>query len=152
MIIPDVNLLLYATINAFAEHRAARTWWEDALNSTTEIGLASPVIFGYIRIATNPRIFTPPLSVDAATGYVADWLRQANVVHLVPGTRHLDIAFDLLRSSGTGANLTTGAQLGALAIEFDADMCSNDSDFARFPAVRWTNPLADHRHTGMRDG
>jgi len=90
----------------------------------------------------NPRVLSPPLSVDAATGYVSAWLGQPNISHLIPGPRHVEIAFGLLHSAGTGRNLTTDVQLAAYALEYDADMFSNDTDFARFPGLRWHNPLA----------
>ncbi len=141
MIVPDVNLLLYSVISTFPQHPKAHAWWENALNSTTEVGLCAPAVFGFVRIATNPRIFTTPLTINLATKYVQDWLGRPNVRFLAPGPRHLDIAFDLLRIVGTGGNLTTDAQLAALATEYGAEMCSNDTDFARFPDVRWSNPL-----------
>ncbi len=142
MIIPDVNLLLYAVVSAFPQHKPAHAWWEETINSSAEIGLTSPAIFGFIRIATNPRVLSPPLTVEAATGYISAWLGQPNVSHLVPGPRHIEIAFDLVRKVGTGGNLTTDVQLAAAAFEYDVDMYSNDTDFARFPGLRWCNPLA----------
>ncbi len=142
MIVPDVNLLLYAVVSAFPQHKRAHAWWEETINSTTEVGLTAPAIFGFVRIATNPRVLSPPLSVEAATGYLSDWLRQPNVSHLVPGPDHIEIAFDLLSQVGTGGNLTTDVQLAAFALEYDAQMCSNDADFGRFPHLRWSNPLA----------
>ena len=142
MIIPDVNLLLYAVISAFPQHKPAHAWWEEMLNSSAEIGLASPAIFGFIRIATNPRVLAPPLTVDTATGHVSAWLGRPNVSHLIPGPRHLEAAFSLLHTVGTGGNLTTDVQLAAFALEYDAEMCSNDTDFARFPDLHWSNPLA----------
>lgn len=142
MIVPDVNLLLYAVINGFPHHKVAHGWWEETLNSSTEVGLAAPAVFGFIRIATNPRLLNPPLTVEAATGLVSAWLAQPNVSALRPGPRDFEIAFDLLRGVGTGGNLTTGAQLAALAIEHQAEICSNDTDFARFPGLRVANPLA----------
>jgi toxin-antitoxin system PIN domain toxin len=142
VIVPDVNLLLYAVVSAFPQHEPAHAWWEETVNSPAEIGLTSPAIFGFIRIATNPRVLSPPLTVDAATGYVSAWLGQPNVSHLVPGSRHVEIAFSLLHGVGTGGNLTTDVQLAALALEYDADMYSNDTDFGRFPGLRWCNPLA----------
>ncbi|MFD4433106.1 type II toxin-antitoxin system VapC family toxin [Nocardia sp. NPDC058497] len=141
MIVPDVNLLLYATISVYPQHEAARSWWEEVINSGEEVGLAAPAVFGFIRIATNPRVMSPPMAIETALDYVTEWLQQPNVNHLVPGPRHVDIAFELLRKVGTGANLTTDAQLAALAIEYDAEMASNDTDFARFPELRWQNPL-----------
>jgi uncharacterized protein len=142
VIVPDVNLLLYAVVSAFPQHKAAHAWWEETINSPVEIGLASPAIFGFIRIATNPRVLSPPLTVDSATRYVSEWLGQPNVSHLVPGPQHVEIAFSLLHGVGTGGNLTTDVQLAALTLEHDADMYSNDTDFARFPGLRWCNPLA----------
>lgn len=143
MIVPDVNILLYATITSYPQHEQARTWWEETSNSGEEVGLAAPAIFGFIRIATNPRVMSPPMSIDTALEYVDNWLQQPNVHHLVPGPRHLDIAFELLRKVGTGANLTTDAQLAALALEYDGQMASNDTDFGRFPELRWQNPLRE---------
>jgi uncharacterized protein len=142
VIVPDVNLLLYAVVSGFPQHKPAYAWWEETINSTTQVGLSSPAIFGFIRIATNPRVLSPPLTVEAAAGYISAWLGQPNVSHLVPGPRHIEIAFSLLRTVGTGGNLTTDVQLAALALEHDADMYSNDTDFARFSGLRWVNPLA----------
>ncbi len=141
MIIPDVNLLLYATVSGFPEHVRARRWWEDLLGGTTDVALAGPVIFGFIRICTNPRIFDPPLAVDDALGRVQEWLDQPPVRFLLPGPRHIEIAFRLLRHLGTAGNLTTNVQLAAHAIENQAELNSNDGDFARFPELRWTNPI-----------
>lgn len=142
MIVVDVNLLLYAVISGFKQHDVARNWWEETVNGPADVGLASPAIFGFLRISTNPRIMTSPLPAEKAVGYAVGWLGQPNVSFLVPGPRHLDIAFDLLRDMGTAGNLTTDVQLAAFAIEHNADMCSNDNDFGRFRRLRWVNPLA----------
>jgi uncharacterized protein len=142
VIIPDVNVLLYAEIAAFAEHPKAKKWWEKLLGSGDEVGLPPPALFGFVRIATNPRVFTPALGVDAALGVVEAWLAQPNVRVLVPGPRHLEIAFRLLRGLGVAGNLTTDVQLAAYAIENTATLCSNDSDFARFGGLAWKNPIA----------
>ncbi len=142
MIIPDINLLLYAHFDGFEQHRAARKWWEALLNSGAEVGLPVPAVFGFVRIATNSRVFTAPLSTEAAVAHAEEWLALPHVRLLLPGPRHLEVAFRLLRTLGTGANLTTDVQLAALAIEYQAELHSNDVDFARFPALRWRNPLA----------
>jgi predicted nucleic acid-binding protein len=72
---------------------------------------------------------------------VHDWLAQPNVDLLVPGSNHLGIALELLRDVGTAGNLTTDVQLAAYAIEHQGEMHSNDTDFARFPNLKWVNPL-----------
>jgi predicted nucleic acid-binding protein len=81
------------------------------------------------------------MTVQDALGRVDEWFRRPQVRFLQPGPRHLDIAFRLLRKLGTAANLTTDVQLAALAIENQAELHSNDSDFGRFPELRWINPL-----------
>jgi toxin-antitoxin system PIN domain toxin len=141
MIVPDINLLLYASITGFAEHPHARRWWEEALNGEQEVGLAAPALFGFIRIATNPRVFTTPMSVEKAMACVQEWLERPQVRFLLPGPRHLEVAFRLLRELGTAGNLTTDVQLAALAIEYQGTLHSNDTDFGRFQGLRWVNPL-----------
>ncbi len=141
MIVPDVNLLLYATIDAFPEHAKARRWWERALSDDGDVGLAPPALWGFIRLATNPRVFVKPLSVDDAIARVNAWLARPQVRLLVPGPQHLAIAFGMLQKLGASGSLTTDVQLAALAIENDAELHSNDVDFARFPRLRWVNPL-----------
>jgi predicted nucleic acid-binding protein len=81
------------------------------------------------------------MSMESAITRVEAWLERPNVVFLVPGPRHLDIAFRLLAGVGTGANLTTDVQLAAHAIETQGEVHSNDHDFGRFEGLRWHNPL-----------
>jgi hypothetical protein len=142
VIIPDINLLLYATISGFPEHARARRWWEDLLSGDDDVGLAGPTLFGFVRICTNPRILDRPLAVDAALDRVHEWLDQPPARFLLPGPRHLEIAFRLLRHLGTAGSLTTDVQLAAHAIENQAEVHSNDGDLARFPDLRWSNPIA----------
>jgi toxin-antitoxin system PIN domain toxin len=142
LIVPDINLLLYAEIDAFPEHAAARRWWEDALNGERQVGIAPVCLFGFLRIVTNRRVFTEPLGVDDAIGRVERWLERGHVLLLVPASRHLDTAFGLLRKLGTGANLTTDVQIAAHAVDYGGEVFSNDTDFGRFEGVPWVNPLA----------
>jgi toxin-antitoxin system PIN domain toxin len=141
VIVPDVNLLLYAHVSGFAEHARARRWWEDLLNGDTEVGLGGPGLFGFVRLATNPRVFVRPLGVGEALAHVEEWLSRPHVRFALPGPRHLEIAFGLLRALGATGNLTTDAQLAALAMEHQGELHSNDTDFGRFPGLRWVNPL-----------
>jgi toxin-antitoxin system PIN domain toxin len=142
VIIPDINLLLYATISGFPEHARARRWWEGLLVGEDAVGLAGATLFGFVRICTNPRILDRPLAVGAALDRIQEWLDQPPARFLLPGPSHLEIAFRLLRHVGTAGNLTTDVQLAAHAIENQAEVHSNDGDFARFPELRWSNPLA----------
>jgi uncharacterized protein len=145
VIVPDINLLLYAEIDAYPVHGDARRWWEEVLNGNEAVGLAPVCLFGFLRISTNRRVFAVPLAIDDALSRVRRWLEQPNVSRLVPGGEHLDIAFGLLAQLGTGGNLTTDVQIAAHALEHGAAVHSNDGDFARFEGLRWVNPLAPPR-------
>lgn len=142
MILPDVNLLLYAHVTAFPEHARARRWWEGLLDGRREVGVAGPALFGFVRLASNRRVLDRPMLVSDALAYVEGWLALPHVHFVQPGPRHLEIAFRLLRQTGAAANLTTDAQIAALAIEHQGEVHSNDSDFGRFPQLRWVNPIS----------
>jgi toxin-antitoxin system PIN domain toxin len=142
VIVPDVNLLMYAHISSFRHHGKARTWWEALMNGRVDVGITGPVLFAFLRLATNRKVIEPPMSVDVAVGHAESWLDRPHVHFLSPGTRHLDITFALLRHLGTGGNLTTDAQIAATAIEHQAEVHSNDLDFGRFPQLRWRDPIA----------
>jgi toxin-antitoxin system PIN domain toxin len=141
VIVPDINLLLYANIAGFPQHAAARGWWEGLLGDDSEVGLPLPTVFGFLRLATSARVFDRPIPMEDALGRVEAWLARSQVRVLLPGPRHLEIAFRLLRAMGTAKDLTTDVQLAALAIEYQAELHSNDADFARFAQLRWVNPL-----------
>ncbi len=141
MILPDVNLLLYAYDTAAPHHLAARDWWEGALSGDEPVGLAWVTLLAFVRITTRRAIFEEPFSVDEAVGHVDSWLAQPQVMVVHPGHRHAEHLFRFLRRLGTAGNLTTDAHLAALAIEHGCTLHSTDADFARFPGLRWRNPL-----------
>ncbi|MCC7185767.1 MAG: type II toxin-antitoxin system VapC family toxin [Acidobacteria bacterium] len=141
MIIPDVNLLLYAELDAHPHHVKARRWWEDALNGTRQVGLPPVCLFGFLRLSTSRRVFVEPLTADDATARVERWMSRPNVSVLSTGRSQIDTALRLMRQIGVGGDLTTDIQIAAHALEMQAEVHSNDSDFARFEGLRWSNPL-----------
>lgn len=142
MKLPDINLLIYAADDSSRHYERARFWLEQVLSGTEEVGLAWFALVGFIRISTDPAAFANPLSTEQAFEYVESWLGApvATVVH--PSARHGALLRDLLEPLGTAGNLTSDAHLAALAIEHGAELCSHDTDFARFPGLRWHDPLA----------
>ena len=137
----DANLLLYAVDESSPQHEPARTWLEDALSGTESVGFAWTVLLAVLRLSTQPRIFANPLGVDEAFELVDGWLGEPRATAVHPTARHPAILRALLEPLGTAGNLTTDAHLAALAIEHGAELCSADADFARFPGLRWTNPI-----------
>ncbi len=137
----DLNLLLYAVNVDAVQHARAKAWLERTLSSGESVALPWVVLLGFLRVTTHPRVFRNPLSADQAVATVDGWLALPPVVVLQEGAEHWRILRDLLAVSGTAGNLTTDAHLAALAIESGSELCSTDSDFARFRHVRWVNPL-----------
>ncbi len=142
MILPDLNLLVYAYNSDAPDHHRARAWWEQALSGSIPVGLPWVVMLGYLRLMTSRSVLADPLTPAEAIGHLRSWLARPQVVVLGPGSRHLDLLEQLLIAARAAGTLTTDAHLAALAIEHQAELCSNDADFIRFPGLRWTNPLS----------
>ena len=144
MKIVDLNILLYAVNSEAAQHDRARDWWERAINDQdVVIGLPWVVLLGFLRLATNPRVFPRPLSSDAAMAKLDTWLDRDNVRIVAEKDEHWATLKSLLASTGTAGNLTTDAHLAALALSHDAVLVSSDADFSRFTGLRVENPLRD---------
>lgn len=138
----DLSVLIYAVNQDSPSHDAARAWLERTLGEDELVGFPWVVLLGFLRVSTGVRSMRTPLTADEAMSVVEGWLAQSHVVTVSPGEAHWRILRDLLAAAGTAGNLTTDAHIAALAIEQEAQVCSTDADFGRFPRVRWMNPLA----------
>jgi len=141
VILLDANLLIYAHVASFSEHERARTWLNARLSGDALVGLPWTSLLGFLRIVTNPRIFERPEPMAHAWHQVVQWLDCEVVWIPQPTERHRHILETLLGGAGVQANLVPDAHLAALAIEHGLLLCSTDGDFARFPDLRWQNPL-----------
>ena len=141
MILPDLNVLLYAYNPHMPQHEAARGWWEQVMNGDELVGMPSEVAFGFVRIATHPRLGPARVELSRAREVVAGWLHLPHVRTLTPTVRHFDRVMDLMGSAMASGAVLSDAILAAYAIEHRARLCSNDSDFSRFPGLEWENPL-----------
>ncbi len=141
MIVPDINLLVYAYNDGTPRHDAARQWWEGLVNGTERVGVPWVVSIGFVRLMTHPAALTVPKSPSDAIELVAEWYRYPHVTPINPGAEHLTHMQRILGAAGVGGNLVTDAHIAAMAIEYQAEVHSNDSDFSRFPGLRWRNPL-----------
>ena len=141
MILPDINLLIYAHNTRAAPHQKACQWWNQCLQGHEGVAMAWVVILGFVRIATHPKVFERPMSVEGAVGRVEEWLALPHI-HLVhPVQTHFQTWSFLLKRLGTAGDLTTDAHLAALAIERGLVLQTTDADFARFPGLKWENPI-----------
>ena len=140
MIILDANLLLYAYVPELADHREARRWLNAVFLEEPLVGIPWQSISAFLRVATNPRL-SAGTSVEQILSTVDSWLQLPNVRVLVPGDHHWAILKRTIVESQVRASKLTDAQLAALTIEYGGILCTTDRDFARFPGLRWTNPL-----------
>jgi len=142
LILVDANILLYAEDSLQSRHQQARAWWDGQLSGTGVVCLCWTVMSAFIRIGTNPRVFDHPLSLEQALARVQSWLDQPCTRVVRPTERHWTVFKQVLTDGQAVANLVTDAHLAALAIEHGCELASTDSDFARFPKLKWRNPLA----------
>jgi uncharacterized protein len=146
VIIPDVNLLLYAYNRASDEHLVVKKWLEDTFSDPRET-LAFPwaVLLSFVRIATNPRLFPKPLSTVEALEILTTLLSRKNACTINPGERHFEILSDLIVRNRLPSSAISDAHLAALAMECGATFASADTDFRRFDGLKLFNPLQRKR-------
>jgi len=136
----DTNVLLYVSNPDAAHHVPAKRWLDTALAGGAPVGFAWLVLVGFVRIVSNPRFFDRPIAPSRAMDQVDLWLGARSARVLRPGARHAELMRQMLDAVGSGGNLVNDAHLAALALEHRATMVSFDTDFGRFPGVRWETP------------
>jgi len=125
MILPDVNVLVYAHREDAPAHILYRNWLESVI----------------MRIVTHPRIFNPPSPLEQAFMFVGNVRNQPNCVLIQPGPRHWRIFEQLCRESYVKGNLIPDAYLAAMAIESGSEWITTDRDYSRFENLKWRHPL-----------
>ncbi len=141
MILLDANLLVYANDADSPHHLEARRWFEETINAPGRVGLPWPTLLAFVRLLGSPRITRRPVPLERTWARVQQWLSRPNVWIPVPTDRHEELIAGLLAGESR-VDLINDAHLAALAIEHGLTVCSADRDFARFPGLRWENPLA----------
>lgn len=142
MILVDANLLVYAHSEAMPQHDAALAWLQERLNGSARVGLPWTSLLAFLRIVANPRVFDPPVSGRQAWAKVGEWLACPPVWIPGPTERHSEILDELFTEHDLTGNDIPDAHLAALAIEHGLVLATTDGDFARFSALRCTNPLS----------
>ncbi|MEO5925260.1 MAG: type II toxin-antitoxin system VapC family toxin [Bryobacteraceae bacterium] len=141
MILPDVNVLLYAFREDSRDHARYRSWLETVVSGRSAYGIAPQVMSGVVRIATHPRIFAKPSRLSDALAFANAVQDQPHCQLIHPGPRHWSIFSDLCTQAAASGNLVQDAWLAALAVESGCDWITTDRDFARFQGLRWRAPF-----------
>ena len=141
MILPDVNVLLYAFRRDSVRHAEYRRWLEDMVNADSAYGISPQTLASVIRISTHPRIYLRPSRLGEAVAFCGALLEPANCTVVQPGPRHWPIFLDLCASAHASGNLVQDAWFAALAVESGCEWITTDRDYARFPNLRWRGPF-----------
>jgi hypothetical protein len=144
VIVLDANLLLYAYDSTMPQHDAARLWLKNAFSADELIGLPWQTISAFLRIATDTRLPGKRFTMEEAVGIAQGWIEQPKVSLLVPGERHWSIFQWMLLEGQARGPMVTDAQLAAMTIEYGGVLHTTDRGFARFPGLRWVNPLLEY--------
>lgn len=142
MILPDVNVLVYAYREDSPRHERYHHWLEGVLNGREAYGVSDLVLAGFVRVVTHPRVFSPPSPTRHALEFAEALWGHQNCVHVAPGERHWNIFIGLCRDARVKGNLVPDAYLAALAIESGSEWMTSDRDYSRFPGLRWRDPGA----------
>ncbi|MFL6465866.1 MAG: TA system VapC family ribonuclease toxin [Bryobacteraceae bacterium] len=140
----DANILLYAYDTKSPIHSQARTWLQRTFSSNQLIGLPWQSIAAFLRVITNSRLPGDRYSPEEASQVIDKWLEQPNVRLLIPGQAHWPLLRQTIIEGQVRGSLISDAELAALTIEYGGVLYTTDRDFARFPGLRWTNPLQQH--------
>ncbi len=142
MVLIDVNILLYAFRSDSPDHKAYRNWLESVVNSEEPYGLADAALASFVRIATHPRIFTPPAPLEEALRFAGALRERPNCVPVSPGPRYWEIFARLCKAAGAKGNIVADAAFAALAVETGCEWVTTDRDYSRFPGLKWRHPLS----------
>jgi len=140
MILPDVNVLVYAFRPDSPRHEICRTWLAAVVTNSVPFGLSPVALAAVVRITTNPRMHPMPSQLDQAIGFCDNLLDQPYSHVIEPGERHWNIFKRLCIETNTRGARITDAWFAALAIEWGCEWITFDRDFARFPGLQWRVP------------
>jgi hypothetical protein len=142
VIVIDANLLTYSYDLDSAYHKKSHSWLEEVLSGVEAVGLPWQSVSAFLRVITNRRLSGMRVSLQQAVQVVDEWLQQPNVQILVPSDQHWSVLRQMIVEGQASGPLVSDAEIAAITIEHGAVLHTADRDFARFPGLRWKNPLS----------
>ena len=145
MVVPDLNLVVYAHVKTVPKHPEARLWWQELMKGSVPVGIALIVRLGFVRLLGNPALVDPVVPPEKSWAITRGWFLRSNVVEISPTANHDEVLQQLLVESGVVSRHMNDGHLAALCLERHAELHSNDKDFLRFPGLRLHDPLAKRK-------
>jgi hypothetical protein len=115
---------------------------EKIFSDVEPVGLPWQTLSAFLRVLTNRRLPGSRLNVEQAVQIVEEWLEQPNVRIIEAGDEHWSVFRRMVIEGQASGPLVSDAQIAALTIEYGGMLYTADRDFARFPGLRWKNPLS----------
>jgi hypothetical protein len=140
MLLPDVNVLVYAHRRDTVDHRQYRDWLQAVLASDSAYGISELVLSAFVRIVTHPKIFREPTPLEQALAFAGEVRNRPNAVVFAPGQRHWEIFTRYCRECGIKGSMVTDAYFAALALESGCEWATTDRDYSRFVGLSWRHP------------
>lgn len=137
MILPDVNVLIYAFREDVPQHASCKRWLDAVILGDARFGLSPLALGAVIRITTQHRFHDDPSTGERAFAFCDNLLGQPHCHIVEPGSRHWSIFRRLCLDTRTTGPRKSDAWFAALAIEAGCTWITLDRDFARFPGLRW---------------
>jgi toxin-antitoxin system PIN domain toxin len=142
VLLPDVNVLIYAHRLESPEHDRYAQWLRRLASDPEPFGLSELGASAFVRIVTNPKIWDEPTSTEDALEFIERLRRRSNARLLTHGPSSWDVFARLCREARAKGKLVADAYHAALAIEHGCELVTADGDFARFQGLRYRHPLA----------
>jgi toxin-antitoxin system PIN domain toxin len=128
LILPDVNVLIYAFRSDSEDHAQYKEWLESVVNGSAAYGISPQVLASVVSITTHSRIYAHPSSRKDVFEFCRTLLQQPSATATVPGDRHWAIFEDLRARARATGNLAQDAWFAALAIESGSECITTDRD------------------------
>ena len=140
MILPDVNVLIYAFRKDAPQHAVCNPWLTGVVAGDARFGVSRLALGALVRVTTNPRVYAEPSTLAEAFTFCDYLLGQPNCHVVEPGEKHWEVFRRICRETNTTGPRVTDAWFAALAIEWDCEWITFDRDYSRFPGLKWRAP------------
>lgn len=138
----DTNVMIYAHRHDADRHADYRDWLQAMIDGPEPYAVSDFAVIGMVRVITNQRTYPDAATPLVAALEYAEQIRSQPHAHVVaPGAKFWDIFAQLCTRAYARGRLVPDAYLAALAIEHGCEFVTTDTDFGKFPGLRWRHPL-----------
>lgn len=132
MLMPHVNILIYAHRREDPDHEFYRKWVEELANGPELFAISPLVASAFVRIVTHPAFPPYPTPLDQAMAAIDSLISLPSCVMPGPGEKHWELFRRLCWDSAAHGKIVADAQHAAVALENGCTWVTRDEDFREF--------------------